>query len=81
LGVSPGVANELPAPIPAALGVAAFVQLRLLLRRETEAIKLCNPGDTMEIIGLGPATIDRPGGETDREHPVRTRGVGRTGFA
>ena len=46
-----------------------------------EAIKLCKPGDTIEIIGLGTATIDRSGGETDREHPVRTRGVGRTGFA
>jgi hypothetical protein len=45
--------------IPAVLGLAAFVQLRLLLRRETEAIKLCNPGDTIEIVGLGPATIDR----------------------
>jgi uncharacterized protein (TIRG00374 family) len=47
--------------IPAVLGIAAFVQLRLLLRRETEAIKLCNPGDTIEIVGLGAATIDRSG--------------------
>ena len=47
--------------IPAVLGIAAFVQLRLLLRRETEAIKLCKPGDTIEIVGLGPATIDRSG--------------------
>ena len=47
--------------IPAVLGIAAFVQLRLLLRQETEAIKLCKPGDTIEIIGLGPATIDRSG--------------------
>jgi Lysylphosphatidylglycerol synthase TM region len=45
--------------IPALLGIAAFVQLRLLLRRETETIKLCKPGDTIEIVGLGPATIDR----------------------
>jgi uncharacterized protein (TIRG00374 family) len=30
--------------IPAVLGIAAFAQLRLLLRRETEAIKLCKPG-------------------------------------
>jgi uncharacterized protein (TIRG00374 family) len=44
--------------IPAVLGIAAFVQLRLLLKRETEAIKLCKPGDTIEIVGLGPATID-----------------------
>jgi uncharacterized protein (TIRG00374 family) len=47
--------------IPAVLGIAAFVQLRLLLRRETEAIKLCQPGDTIEIVGLGPATVERPG--------------------
>ena len=46
--------------IPAVLGITAFVQLRLLLRRETEAIKLCKPGDTIEIIGLGPTTIDPP---------------------
>jgi uncharacterized protein (TIRG00374 family) len=45
--------------IPGVLGIAAFVQLRLLLRRETEAIKLCKPGDTVEIVGLGPATVDR----------------------
>ena len=43
--------------IPALLGIAAFVQLRLLLKRETEAINLCNPGDRVEIVGLGPATI------------------------
>jgi uncharacterized protein (TIRG00374 family) len=47
--------------IPAVLGLAAFVQLRLLLRRETEAIKLCNPGDTVEIVGVGLATIARSG--------------------
>jgi uncharacterized membrane protein YbhN (UPF0104 family) len=47
--------------IPAVFGITAFIQLRLLLRRETEAIKLCNPGDTVEIIGLGPATIDQSG--------------------
>jgi uncharacterized membrane protein YbhN (UPF0104 family) len=47
--------------IPAVLGIAAFIQLRLLLRRETAALALCQPGDTIEIIGLGPATIDRSG--------------------
>jgi len=47
--------------IPAILGIAAFLQLRLLLRRETEAINLCQPGDTIQIVGLGPATIKRPG--------------------
>ena len=45
--------------IPAILGLAAFAQLRLLLRRETEAIQLCKPGETIEIVGLGPATINR----------------------
>jgi hypothetical protein len=45
--------------IPAVMGIAAFVQLRLLLRQETEAIKLCKPGDTVEIIGVGPAIIER----------------------
>jgi uncharacterized membrane protein YbhN (UPF0104 family)/glyoxylase-like metal-dependent hydrolase (beta-lactamase superfamily II) len=48
--------------IPAVLGIAAFLQLRLLLRRETDAIKLCTPGDTIEIVGLGPATINRSEG-------------------
>jgi uncharacterized protein (TIRG00374 family) len=43
--------------IPAVLGIVAFVQLRLLLRRETDAIKLCNPGDTVDIVGLGPAIV------------------------
>jgi uncharacterized protein (TIRG00374 family) len=30
--------------IPAALGVVAFAQLRLLLRRESESTELCQPG-------------------------------------
>ena len=47
--------------VPAVLGIAAFVQLRLLLKRETDAIKLCRPGDTIEIVGLGSATVDRSG--------------------
>ncbi|MGA2926473.1 MAG: lysylphosphatidylglycerol synthase transmembrane domain-containing protein [Solirubrobacteraceae bacterium] len=47
--------------IPAGLGIAAFVQLRLLLRRETEAIELCKPGDIIDIVGFGLATIDRSG--------------------
>ena len=47
--------------IPAVLGLAAFAQLRRLLRRETEAIQLCKPGDTIEIVPLGTATIERPG--------------------
>jgi uncharacterized protein (TIRG00374 family) len=40
--------------IPAVLGIVAFVQLRALLRREADAIDLCQPGDAVEIIGLGP---------------------------
>jgi hypothetical protein len=50
--------------VPAVLGIAAFVQLRLLLKRETEAINLCKPGDTIEIVGLGPATVDRSGAKS-----------------
>jgi uncharacterized membrane protein YbhN (UPF0104 family) len=44
--------------IPAVLGIGAFVQLRLLLKRETEAIRLCKPGDSIEIVGLGTATFN-----------------------
>jgi uncharacterized protein (TIRG00374 family) len=44
--------------IPAVLGIAAFLQLRRLLTRETAAIKLCKPGDTIDIVGLGPTTVD-----------------------
>ena len=46
--------------IPAVMGIAAFIQLRLLLRRETEAIQLCSPGDTIEIVGVGVASVQRP---------------------
>jgi uncharacterized protein (TIRG00374 family) len=56
--------------IPAFLGLAAFVQLRLLLRRETEAIKLCKPGDTVEIVGLGSAII-QPAGVKSRASATR----------
>lgn len=45
--------------IPAVLGIAAFAQLRRLLKRETEAIEICKPGETVEIVGLGAATVDR----------------------
>ena len=47
--------------IPAVLGIAAFAQLRRLLKRETEAINICQPGEMVDIVGLGPATIDRSG--------------------
>jgi glycosyltransferase 2 family protein len=47
--------------MPAVLGIAAFVQPRPLLKREIEAIKLCKPVDTIEIVGLGRATVDRSG--------------------
>jgi uncharacterized protein (TIRG00374 family) len=39
--------------IPALLGAVAFVQLRALLRRETMAIEICQPGEIIEIIGQG----------------------------
>ncbi len=42
--------------VPAVLGTAAFVQLRALLRKEADSIDLCQPGDVVEIIGLGPVT-------------------------
>jgi uncharacterized protein (TIRG00374 family) len=45
--------------IPAALGAVAFVQLRSLVRRETVAIDLCQPGDVVEVIGQGPV-IPKP---------------------
>jgi len=47
--------------IPALLGLAAFVQLRRLLGRETEAIKLCEPDDRIEIVNLGPRIIEPAG--------------------
>ncbi|MBV9336357.1 MAG: flippase-like domain-containing protein [Solirubrobacterales bacterium] len=43
--------------VPALLGLTAFVQLRLLLRRETEAIQLCEPGDNIDIVALDPTTM------------------------
>ena len=46
--------------IPAVFGIVAFAQLRVLLKREAEAINICQPGETVEIIGLGEATIERP---------------------
>jgi uncharacterized membrane protein YbhN (UPF0104 family) len=45
--------------IPAVMGIAAFAQLRRLLKRETEAINICQPGEIVEIVGVGPATVDR----------------------
>ena len=61
------------------LGIAAFVQLRLLLKRETEGRKRCKPGETIEIVGLGSATVDRSGVKSTARRHVPTRGVGRTG--
>jgi uncharacterized protein (TIRG00374 family) len=65
--------------IPAVLGIAAFIQLRLLLRQETEKIRLCEPGDTIETIGLGAVTIN-PSDVKSTVGAVRARGVRRTGF-
>jgi uncharacterized protein (TIRG00374 family) len=47
--------------IPAALGMVAFVQLRALLRREADAIEICQPGQVIEIIGQGPV-VAKPAG-------------------
>jgi hypothetical protein len=43
--------------IPAVLGAIAFVQLRGLLRRESDAIDVCQPGDVVEIVGVGPMIV------------------------
>jgi uncharacterized protein (TIRG00374 family) len=45
--------------IPAALGIVAFLQLRVLLRREADAIDVCQPGETIEVIGLG-SVVPKP---------------------
>jgi uncharacterized membrane protein YbhN (UPF0104 family) len=45
--------------IPAAIGAAAFVKLRSLVRRERTAIDLCQPGEVVEVIGQGPV-IPKP---------------------
>ena len=39
--------------LPAALGTVAYLQLRALLRRESDAIEICQPGEVIEIIGQG----------------------------
>jgi hypothetical protein len=65
--------------IPAVLGIAAFVQLRRLLRRETQAIKLCQPGDTIEIVGPRPGDHRSGRCEIDRQRHARTPGTRRTG--
>jgi len=46
--------------IPAALGAVAFVQLRIMLRREAHEIDLCRPGETVQIIGRGPVVASSP---------------------
>lgn len=43
--------------IPALFGLVAFIQLRILLRREAEAIDLCQPDERVEIVRVAPATI------------------------
>lgn len=59
--------------IPAMLAVPAFVQLRTMLRREAEAIQLCQPGDAVEIMGLGEVIASQSGhwdadADTDRHN-------------
>jgi uncharacterized protein (TIRG00374 family) len=50
--------------IPAVLGTIAFVQLRALLRRESEAIDLCQPGKAVEIVGVGPVIVKQAGSDS-----------------
>jgi hypothetical protein len=50
--------------IPAVLGAIAFVQLRALLRRESHAIDVCQPGDVVEIVGVGPVVVKQAGSES-----------------
>jgi len=45
--------------IPAALGLPAFIRLRTLLRREADAIELCQPGEVVQIIGRGAVVAKR----------------------
>jgi len=40
--------------IPVLPGSIAVVQLRAMVRKETFALHMCQPGETVEIIGLGP---------------------------
>lgn len=40
--------------IPVVFGSVAIVQLRSLVRKESYALDMCRPGETVEIIGLGP---------------------------
>jgi uncharacterized protein (TIRG00374 family) len=40
--------------IPAVLGTIAFVQLRALLRQQSDASDLCQPADAVEVAGVGP---------------------------
>jgi uncharacterized protein (TIRG00374 family) len=42
--------------IPAGFGVAAFAQLRRLMRREADALDLCRPGEAVDVIGMGPVS-------------------------
>jgi uncharacterized protein (TIRG00374 family) len=50
--------------IPAVLGAIAFVQLRALLRRESAAIDVCQPGEVVEIVGVGPVIVKQAGSES-----------------
>jgi hypothetical protein len=52
---------------------------RVEITRRGDAKSLCEPGDTIEIIGLGAVTIN-PSGVKSTVGAVRARGVRRTGF-
>ena len=47
--------------IPAAIGAIAFVELRRLLKNEADELDLCQPGQVVEVIGLGPV-VPKPVG-------------------
>jgi hypothetical protein len=51
------------------LGTIAFVQLRALLRRESEAIDLCQPGEAVEIVGVGPVIV-KPVASKSSSHSI-----------
>ena len=45
--------------IPAAVGAVAFAQLRRLLKREADELDLCQPGQAVEVVGLG-SVVPKP---------------------
>jgi hypothetical protein len=50
--------------IPAVLGGIAFMQLRALLRRQLDAGDLCQPGEAVELVGVGPVIAKHSGSKS-----------------